>query len=103
MKYIDEIRPNDEISEMVQTTKNKTKLDPEEISLAKLLVEKFTVKHLDLSEFKDTYRMELEKLIDLKSKGKTIEYKPKEIVKPAPELLDALKQSISGKWSGKKK
>jgi DNA end-binding protein Ku len=59
-----------------------------------LLVDKFSNKHLDLSDYHDTYAEELEKLIDAKAKGKPIIVKAEPKQKPAADLLEALKASI---------
>ncbi len=59
LKYLDEIRPADEIPEIIEVTKEKPKLEAEELSLAKMLVDKFSNKDLDLSEYYDTYAKEL--------------------------------------------
>ncbi len=89
LKYLDEIRPTDEIPEITELTKEKAKLEAEEISLAKMLVDKFSSKDLDLSEYSDTYAKELERLIDAKSKGKPLVAKAEPKQKTAPDLLEA--------------
>jgi DNA end-binding protein Ku len=99
IKYIEEIRPTDEIPEIRDMIKLDTKISGEELKLAKTLVEKFTNKKLDLSTYKDTYTIELRKLIDAKINGKQIKAKPEIKVKESPDLLAALKASIDGNWS----
>lgn len=94
LKYLDEIRPTDEIPEITEAAKQRTKLDPEELTLAKMLVDKFSSKELDLSEYSDTYAKELEKLIEAKSKGKPFITKPEPKQKAKPDLLEALKASM---------
>jgi DNA end-binding protein Ku len=42
LKYLDEIRPTDEIPEMTEAIKQQTKLEPEEIFLANMFVDKFS-------------------------------------------------------------
>ena len=64
-----------------------------------MLVDKFSSKHLDLSDYSDTYAQELEKLIEAKAKGKPIVVKAEPKQKVAPDLLDALKASIEMKKS----
>jgi DNA end-binding protein Ku len=99
LKYLDEIRPTDEIPEITEAVKQRAKLEPEEISLAKMLVDKFSSKELDLSEYSDTYAKELERLIEAKSKGKPIVAKTEPKQKVTPDLLEALKASMQVKKS----
>src|SRR5207247_813915 len=61
LNYLDEIKPVDEIPEMGD---KKVKLDAQEMSLGKLLVEKYRKKEFDIGEYSDTYVQELRKLID---------------------------------------
>lgn len=94
LNYLDEIKPVDEIPEM---TGSKSKLDPQEISLGELLVQKYRNKEFDIGEYSDTYVQELKKLIDAKSKGKTfVSSTPKE-KGGTKDLLQALKASIETK------
>ena len=94
LNYLDEIKPVDEIPEMGD---KKVKLDAQEISLGKLLVEKYRKKEFDIGEYSDTYVQELRKLIDAKSKGKRfVSSAPKEAA-PTKDLLQALKASIETK------
>jgi len=99
LRYLDEVRPTDEIPEITDAAKQRSKLESEEVSLAKMLVEKFSSKELDLSEYHDTYAEELEKLIDAKRKGKPIVAKPETKHKAPPDLLEALKASMRTKKS----
>jgi DNA end-binding protein Ku len=68
--YLDEIRPVDEIDELKDI--QRASLDSKELSLGKMLVENLASEHLDLSKYSDAYTKELEKLIEAKSKGKTV-------------------------------
>jgi len=99
LRYLDEIRPTDDIPEITEAAKQRAKLESEEISLAKMLVDKFSSKQLDLSEYSDTYAQELEKLIEAKSKGKSFVTKPEPKQKVTPNLLEALKASMQVKKS----
>ena len=94
LRYLDELRPTDDIPEITEAAKQRSKLEPEEISLAKMLVDKFSSKHLDFSAYSDTYSQELEKLIEAKRKGKPIITKSEHKQKVAPDLLEALKASV---------
>src|ERR671924_107404 len=94
LKYLDEIRPTDEIGGL----DSSQKIDANELALGKTLVENLTAEEFDPGQYSDTYAKELEKLIEAKSKGEKItikeeEEKPEETI----DLLQALKASISMK------
>ncbi len=92
LKYLDEIRPVDEIPELAKS--KPTKLDPQEISLGQPLVQKYSNKEFDIGEYSDNYVKELEKLIDAKRKGKTfVSSAPREKA-VSKDLLEALKASV---------
>lgn len=99
LKYLDEIRPTDDITELKEAASSAKKLEREEISLAKMLVDKFSSKELDLSEYTDSYTKELERLIDAKARGKPIVAKEEPVQKVKPDLLEALKASMQIKKS----
>ena len=77
---------------------------PRELQMAKQLVEQMTGP-LDLKAFKDTYREQLEAIIEQKKRGrKTVEVSDDEDVEPAPRsmnLMDALKKSLEAKKPAK--
>ena len=103
LHYLDEIRPIDEIKEISTNSGAKVKIDEQEISLGKTLVDNLTSKDLDLSGYSDQYATQLRNLIEAKSHGKTIVAKEEE--KPGqakPDLLEALKASVQ-RSSGKAK
>jgi DNA end-binding protein Ku len=94
LNYLDELKPIDEIPEMGNT---KSKLEPQELALGKILVQKYRNKEFDIGEYSDTYVQELRKLIEAKSKGKKfVSTAPKE-KGPTKDLLAALKASIETK------
>jgi DNA end-binding protein Ku len=94
LNYLDDMKDVDEIPEMGKAT---VKLDPQEISLGKILVQKYRSKQFDIGDYSDTYAQELAKLIEAKSKGKKfVSSAPKE-AKPTKDLLEALKASIETK------
>lgn len=66
-----------------------------------MLGENLAVEHLDLSKYSDAYTKEL-KLIEAKSKGKTIVEKPVEKAEETKDLVAALKASLQ-KTKTKKK
>lgn len=94
LNYLDDMKDVDEIPEMGTA---KAKLEPQEISLGKILVQKYRSKQFDIGDYSDTYGQELEKLIEAKAKGKKfVSSAPKE-AKPTKDLLEALKASIDVK------
>jgi DNA end-binding protein Ku len=102
LKYLDELKPPDEIPELREIAKQKIKLEPEEISLAKTLVEKLSSKSLDLTEYSDSYTKELRSLVEAKSTGKPISIKHESKQKASPtDLISALKASMQVKKSKK--
>src|ERR671932_109188 len=94
LKYLDEIRPMDEIGDLG----NLQQVDSKELSLGKTLVENLTTERFDLGQYSDSYAKELEKLIEAKSKGQTIkeqEEEPEE--EKTTDILEALKASLKVK------
>jgi DNA end-binding protein Ku len=94
LRYLDEIRPMDEIGGLDSTQK----IDVKELSLGKTLVESLTTEKFDPGQYSDTYAKELEKLIEAKSKGQKVtveeeEEKPEETT----DILEALKASLKAK------
>lgn len=92
LHYMDEIRPVDEISELKGL--QRANVDNKELSLGKLLVENLSSEHFDVSQYSDAYAKELEKLIDLKAKGKVIVAKPEKMREETKDLVAALKASL---------
>jgi DNA end-binding protein Ku len=94
LKYLDEVRPMDEIGGL----DSSQKIDVKELSLGKTLVENLTTEKFDPGQYSDTYAKELEKLIEAKSKGQKVtaeeeEEKPEETT----DILEALKASLKVK------
>jgi DNA end-binding protein Ku len=69
LKYLDEIKPMEQVGELSSSNSQQTKVDNKELSLGKSLVENLTSEDFDPSQYSDTYTKELEKLIQAKSKG----------------------------------
>src|SRR5918999_3459752 len=92
LKYLDEIRPMDEIGGL----NSSQKIDANELSLGKTLVENLTAEEFDPGQYSDAYAKELEKLIEAKSRGEKVTVKEEE-EKPeeTTDLLKALKASIN--------
>src|ERR671921_375120 len=94
LKYLDEIRPMDEIGNL----DSLQKVNPKELSLGKTLVDNLTADKFDPGQYSDSYAKELEKLIEAKSKGQKVvakeeEEKPEETT----DILEALKASLKVK------
>ena len=91
LKYLDEIRPMDEIGGL----DSAQKIDANELSLGKTLVENLTAEEFDLGQYSDAYAKELEKLIEAKSRGEKVTIKEEE-EKPeeTTDLVKALRASI---------
>ena len=70
LKYLDEIRPMDEIQGISANT--QPKVDERELNLGKTLVENLTSERFDMGKYSDAYLGELEKLIETKSKGQNL-------------------------------
>lgn len=72
------------------------KIDPNELSLGKTLVENLTAEEFDLGQYSDAYAKELEKLIEAKSRGEKVTIKEEEEKPEEPtDLLEALRASIN--------
>jgi DNA end-binding protein Ku len=93
LKYLDEIRPMDEIGDLG----NLQQVDSKELSLGKTLVENLTTERFDLGQYSDSYAKELEKLIEAKSKGQKVTAKQEEEPKETTDILEALKASLKVK------
>src|SRR5918998_6304240 len=94
LKYLDEIRPMDEIGGL----ESLQKIDAKELSLGKALVDNLTTDKFDPGQYSDTYTRELEKIIEAKSKGEKVTIN--EVEKKAEEttdIIEALKASLKVK------
>jgi DNA end-binding protein Ku len=91
LKYLDEIRPMDEI-DGIDAPQN---VDAKELSLGKTLVDNLAIEKFDPGQYSDTYAKELEKLIEAKSRGQQITIKEEEKEhEETPDILEALKASL---------
>jgi DNA end-binding protein Ku len=97
LRYLDEIKPMDEIAGIGDITSQK--IDAKELSLGKALVDNLTSKEFDIGQYSDTYAKELEKLIETKSKGQKVNVEPEkeEEAEGTRDLLEALKASLKVK------
>jgi DNA end-binding protein Ku len=93
LRYIDEIKPVNEIEEMPDAS--QPKIDNKELSLGKTLVENLSNEEFDPSQYSDAYSKQLEQLIASKAQGKTFNSKPDEKDEDTNNnLLEALKASV---------
>jgi DNA end-binding protein Ku len=95
LKYLDEIRPMDEVEGI--SNSQQLKVEDNELSLAKTLVDTLTSQQFDIGKYSDAYAKELEKIIEAKSKGQKITVEEEEKSTGTANLLEALKASISTK------
>ena len=94
LKYLDEIRPMDEIGGL----DSPQKIDAKELSLGKSLVENLTTEKFDPGQYSDAYAKELEKLIEAKSKGQEVHSgNEEESAEETTDILEALKASLKVK------
>ena len=110
LRYIDEIKPVDEVEEMsgaaaaAASSSSQPLIDNKELSLGKILVENLTSKEFDISEYSDEYTKQLEQLINAKISGKkTFHSSSAENEEDVSKnLLEALKASIQQKAKPKR-
>ena len=94
LKYLDEIRPMDEIGNL----NSLQKVDPKELPLGKTLVDNLTADKFDPGQYSDSYAKELEKLIEAKSKGQKVPIKEvEETPEETTDIIEALKASLKVK------
>jgi DNA end-binding protein Ku len=83
----------DELHAANKTEAPKTSFSAKELALAKSLVQHLTAK-FKLEEFHDTYRENVERMIEEKNKGKNITLVKQPRKAPVIDLMDALKKSL---------
>ncbi len=94
-----EIRTIDAVEELGAVP---AKVRPEEIKLAKQVIETFEGP-LDLTTYKDEYREGLQKIIDAKIAGEEVVATSTEAPPKVVNLMEALKKSLDAVSAGKKK
>src|SRR5215210_36618 len=94
-----EIRSIDTVEELTSVPE---KVRPEEIKLAKQVIETFSAP-LDLSDYKDEYREGLQKIIDAKISGEEIVAPTLDAPPKVVNLMEALKRSLDTVSATKKK
>jgi DNA end-binding protein Ku len=99
LRHAKEVRSMGNIEEL-ETVPAKVK--PEEVKLAKTVIENFEGE-LDLSEYRDQYQEELQRIIDAKIAGQEVVAPIEETPPKVVNLMDALRQSLDRVSTGKKK
>src|SRR5678816_976889 len=94
-----EIRSIDVVEELNSVA---TKVKPEEIKLAKQVIETFDGP-LDLKTYKDEYREGLQTIIDAKIAGEEVVAPEVEVAPKVVNLMEALRKSLDTVSAGKKK
>jgi DNA end-binding protein Ku len=109
LRYIDEIKPVDEIEGMdgsAASSSQQPSIDDKELSLVKTLVENLSSKEFDISQYSDEYTKQLEQLINAKITGKqtlnTAGVGKEDDSDVSKNLLEALKASIGQKSKSKR-
>ena len=99
MRHAKEVRSMGDIEELGSVP---DKVKPEEIKLAKQVIENFEGS-LDLTEYRDEYQEELQRIIDAKIAGEEVVATAEEAPPKVVNLMDALRQSLDRVSTGKKK
>ena len=99
MRRSNEVRSMDAIDELNNVP---AKVKPEEIKLAKQVIANFEGE-LDLTEYKDSYQEELQRIIDAKIAGEEVVASEEQTPPKVVNLMDALRQSLDRVSTAKKK
>jgi DNA end-binding protein Ku len=99
MRRSNEIRSMSNIEELDSVP---SKVKPEEIKLAKAVIENFDAA-LNLEDYKDAYQEELQRIIDAKIAGEEVVATEEEAPPKVVNLMDALRQSLDRVSVEKKK
>jgi DNA end-binding protein Ku len=99
MRRANEVRSMEHIEELDSVPE---KVKPDEIRLAKQVIENFEGE-LDLTEYRDEYQEELQRIIDAKIAGEEVVATTEEAPPKVVNLMDALRQSLDRVSTGKKK
>jgi DNA end-binding protein Ku len=101
LRYIDELKPVNEVEGMDGAASQQPQIDNKELSLGKTLVENLSSKQFDISQYSDEYAKQLEKIINAKVTGKqtvnVTEDGKGEGEEVNKNLLEALKASLKQK------
>ena len=88
MYYADEIRQVDEFRTDASQVKEK------ELALAKMLIESL-IADFEPQKYADTYRANLQKMIEAKLEGHTVVETPSPHIAPVIDIMEALKRSLA--------
>ena len=99
MRRSNEVRSMDAIEELEHVPE---KLKPDEIKMAKQVIGNFEGQ-LDLTEYRDAYQDELQRIIDAKIAGQEVVATEEQAPPKVVNLMDALRQSLDRVSSTKKK
>ena len=99
MRRANEIRSMSNIEELDSVP---AKVKPEEIKLAKAVIENFDAE-LNLEDYKDAYQEELQRIIDAKIAGEEVVATTEETPPKVVNLMDALRQSLDRVSTEKKR
>ena len=99
LRHSKEVRSMDAIEELDRVP---AKVKPDEIKLAKQVIGNFEGA-LNLSEYRDEYQEELQRIIDAKIAGEEVVATAEETPPKVVNLMDALRQSLDRVSTGKKK
>jgi DNA end-binding protein Ku len=99
MRRSNEVRSMDAIEELEHVPE---KLKPDEIKMAKQVIGNFEGQ-LDLTEYRDAYQEELQRIIDAKIAGQEVVASEEQAPPKVVNLMDALRQSLDRVSSTKKK
>jgi DNA end-binding protein Ku len=86
----------DEIRDVPEFEPHRNLVNEKELKLAKTLIDSL-VDDFHPEKFKDTYRQNLEKLIDAKVKGKEIKAQPQPKATKVVDIMEALRKSLEEK------
>lgn len=93
LHYADEVIP---LEDLLPGTLDKAKLVKQELDVAERLIDALS-RRLEVADFRDEYREQLQALIDAKSEGKTLRVSDTHPDEPPPRtinLMEALKKSL---------
>jgi DNA end-binding protein Ku len=99
MRRSNEVRSMEGIEELENVPE---KLKPDEIKMAKQVIGNFEG-HLDLTEYRDAYQDELQRIIDAKIAGQEVVATEEQAPPKVVNLMDALRQSLDRVSTTKKK
>jgi len=107
-EYVVAIRPHDhgltlhtlyfadEVREIPEYGRAGVEVKPEEVKLAKELVENLST-HFKAEKYHDEYKAKLKQLLKARAKGKKVPAVTERKLAPVIDMMDALKKSLSGR------